>query len=172
MAWEFWHPERPFPEAFALIEDRDLWRWALPDSREVGLALAQEPFEFERWASLDVDALRTLGRCLMDFQANLIGRILSKTHWITLGGYRVPACNSSLFQSELGDELCQKHPDAPFAAVYYNKGETVAWSLRSIGEFDVSAVAASFGGGGHRNAAGFAAPADSPILGRQVLPLT
>ena len=172
MAWEFWHPDKPFPEVFALVEDRDLWRWALPDSREVGLALAQEPFEFERWASLDCAELKALGHCLMGFQASLINRTLSRAHWITLGGYRIPACNSCLFQREFGDELCLKFPEAPFAAVYYNKGESIAWSLRSIGEFDVSRVASSFGGGGHRNAAGFAAKANSPITSEAVLPTT
>jgi oligoribonuclease NrnB/cAMP/cGMP phosphodiesterase (DHH superfamily) len=172
MAWEFWHPNEPFPEVFALIEDRDLWRWALPDSREVGLALAQEPFEFERWAALNLEELRTMGHMLMGFQASLISRTLSKAHWIMLGGYRVPACNSCLFQSEVGDELCLKYPDAPFAAVYYNKGDSIAWSLRSIGEFDVSRVASSFGGGGHRNAAGFSSRADSGITSEAVLPTT
>ena len=172
MAWEYWHPDEPFPDAFALVEDRDLWRWALPDSREVGLALAQEPFEFERWSALNLDELRTMGHMLMGFQANLINRTLSKVHWITLGDYHVPACNSCLFQSELGDELCLKYPEAPFAAVYYNKGDAIAWSLRSIGEFDVSRVASSFGGGGHRNAAGFSAKADSGVTSRQVLPKT
>ena len=28
-------------------------------------------------------------------------------------------------------------------------------SLRSVGDYDVSAIAKTFGGGGHRNAAGF-----------------
>lgn len=31
----------------------------------------------------------------------------------------------------------------------------VKWSLRSNGEFDVSAIAKHHGGGGHKNAAGF-----------------
>lgn len=170
MAWEFWHPEKLLPEVFALVEDRDLWRWALPGSKEVGLALAQEPFEFERWSSLNLDELRLVGNMLMGFQASLIERILSKAHWITLGEYQVPACNSGLFQSEVGDELCLKFPEAPFAAVYYNKGGAIAWSLRSIGEFDVSRVASGFGGGGHRNAAGFSSPPDSPITSQQFLP--
>lgn len=172
MAWEFWHPEKPLPEVFALIEDRDLWRWAFPDSKDVGLAIAQEPFEFERWANLDAAELKALGHSLMGYQTNLIGRIMGKTHWIHLGGYYVPACNSGLFQSEIGDELCRKYPDAPFAAVYYNKGDTIAWSLRSIGEFDVSRVASGFGGGGHRNAAGFAARPDSGVTAQPVLPTT
>jgi nanoRNase/pAp phosphatase (c-di-AMP/oligoRNAs hydrolase) len=32
---------------------------------------------------------------------------------------------------------------------------TINWSLRSNEDFDVSAIAKEFGGGGHKNAAGF-----------------
>jgi nanoRNase/pAp phosphatase (c-di-AMP/oligoRNAs hydrolase) len=38
-----------------------------------------------------------------------------------------------------------------------DKGE-VNVSLRSIGDYDVSAIAKTFGGGGHRNAAGLKIP--------------
>jgi oligoribonuclease NrnB/cAMP/cGMP phosphodiesterase (DHH superfamily) len=170
MAWEFWHPGKPFPEAFAYVEDRDLWNWLLPESREVSLAMAQEPFDFARWSSIDCEEMKARGRSLLGFQNSLVERAVSKVHWIELGGYRVPACNSCLYQSEIGDELCLKFPEAPFAAVYFNKGGAIAWSLRSIGEFDVSQVATSFGGGGHRNAAGFAARLDSPVTSEPVLP--
>lgn len=168
MAWEYWHQGRPFPEAFAYVEDRDLWRWKLPESREVALALTQIPFDFEQWARLEVANLRLAGRSLLGFQLSLIERAVKKAHWIELAGHRVPASNSCLFQSEIGDELCRKFPEAAFAAVYYNKGDSLAWSLRSVGEFDVSQVASAFGGGGHRNAAGFASEvkaALSPLTG-------
>lgn len=165
MAWEYWHPDRPFPELFAYVEDRDLWNWALPDSREVALALTQIPFSFEQWTTMNVEDLKVAGRCLLGFQTSLIARAVSKAHWRDVAGYQVPVSNSCLFQSEIGDELCRKFPEAEFSGVYYDKGENVAWSLRSVGEFDVSEVAARFGGGGHRNASGFAAPssATSPV---------
>jgi nanoRNase/pAp phosphatase (c-di-AMP/oligoRNAs hydrolase) len=34
-------------------------------------------------------------------------------------------------------------------------------SLRSNGDYDVSAIAKAFGGGGHRNAAGFQVPVET-----------
>jgi nanoRNase/pAp phosphatase (c-di-AMP/oligoRNAs hydrolase) len=37
-------------------------------------------------------------------------------------------------------------------------GERVEVSIYSIGDFDISKVAAAYGGGGHRNAAGFSVP--------------
>lgn len=158
LAWEYWHPDRPLPELLAYVEDRDLWNWALPQSREVALAISQRMFDFETWDSYDVSALRNEGAVLLAYQVSLISRAVSKTYWTELAGYRIPVVNSLLFQSEIGDELCKRYPDAPFAAVYYQRENSEAWSLRSIGEFDVSEVAARFGGGGHRNAAGFSRP--------------
>ena len=46
-------------------------------------------------------------------------------------------------------------PDSPFAASFTVKEDTIMFSLRSIGDFDVSAIAKQHGGGGHKNAAGF-----------------
>lgn len=158
MAWEFWHPGQELPELLAYVEDRDLWNWSLPESREVALAISQSLFSFELWESFDVERLRSEGRVLLTYQESLIARALSKHHWTEIAGHRVPVVNSLLFQSELGDELCKRYPEAPFAGVYYQKQDQEAWSLRSIGEFDVSRIAATFGGGGHRNAAGFARP--------------
>lgn len=158
MAWEYWHPNVQLPELLAYVEDRDLWNWVLPESKEVTLAITQTIFSFESWEKFDVEQLKREGRTLLGYQESLIARALTKVHWVNLAGYDIPVVNSLLFQSELGDELCKKFPDAPFAAAYYQKGNQEAWSLRSIGEFDVSVVAAQFGGGGHRNAAGFARP--------------
>ena len=161
MAWEYWHPGEECPEFIAYVEDRDLWNWKLPESREVALALSQEPFDFGRWSRLSMKHLRSSGKALLGFQNRLVKRAVGKMHWTVLEEHRIPVVNSLIFQSEIGDELCKKYPEAPFSGVYYNKGEIEAWSLRSIGEFDVSEIAARFGGGGHRNASGFARPSQS-----------
>lgn len=156
LAWEYWHPTEPLPELLAYVEDRDLWRWALPESREVSLALQCYPQEFEVWGGLTVAELRGEGRAILSFQNQQITRAVSRAQMLPLGGFVVPIVNSCLFQSEIGEELCRLHPEAKFSAVYYvNQKGKEAWSLRSVGEFDVSEVARGFGGGGHRNAAGF-----------------
>lgn len=158
MAWEFWHPDKELPELLAYVEDRDLWNWALEESREVALAITQTIFGFQTWEDFSVAQLKSEGRTLLGYQQSLVARALTKAHWVELAGYNIPVVNSLLFQSEIGDELCKKFPQAPFAGVYYQRGTNEAWSLRSIGEFDVSEVAAKFGGGGHRNASGFSRP--------------
>lgn len=162
MAWEYWHPNEELPELLAYVEDRDLWNWALPESREVTLAVSQRVFDFQTWEKYEVSQLKVEGRVLLTYQQSLVSRAVSKTYWTELDGFQIPVVNSLLFQSEIGDELCKRHREAPFAGVYYQRGDSEAWSLRSIGDFDVSEVAARFGGGGHRNAAGFARPRTSP----------
>jgi hypothetical protein len=70
--------------------------------------------------------------------------------------------NAPVLQSEVGDVLCAAHPRRPFAAMFSvlapdrpGEPEGRVYSLRSRNGFDVSAVAKSMGGGGHRAAAGF-----------------
>ena len=49
------------------------------------------------------------------------------------------------------------------------QGKVVA-SLRSIGDYDVSAIARQFGGGGHRNAASFEVGMSDLVSWWSVLP--
>lgn len=64
------------------------------------------------------------------------------------------AVNASLHQSEVGQELANQ--SGTFGLVWYmDSGTRVRCSLRSNGDYDVSGIARAFGGGGHRNAAGF-----------------
>lgn len=169
MAWEFWHPDQPLPDLLAYVEDRDLWRWRLPRSREVSQALHSYPMrgpeDFPLWQQFQVEELKHEGQAILRYQQLLITRAASRVRWIELAGHKIPAVNSCLFQSEVCEELCRRYPEAPFSATWYVKDQRQAWSLRSVGEFDVSQVAAQFGGGGHRNAAGFARPdqLDSPL---------
>jgi oligoribonuclease NrnB/cAMP/cGMP phosphodiesterase (DHH superfamily) len=165
LAWEHYRPDQPLPRLLAYVEDADLWRWQLPHSREVSTALQVYPFEFPIWRDLDVDHLAAEGQAIIRYRDHLIERCVSRAYTSEIGGHRVPTVNSCLLQSEIGDVLCHRHPEALFAGVYYvNQKGVQAWSLRSRGDFDVSAVAESYGGGGHRNAAGFARSPQEFIL--------
>lgn len=64
------------------------------------------------------------------------------------------ALNAPIHQSEIGHELANQ--SSTYGLVWYmGVDNRVKCSLRSNGEYDVSAIAHAFGGGGHRNAAGF-----------------
>lgn len=72
-----------------------------------------------------------------------------------LPGWQGMAANApSFLASDLGHELANK--SGTFGLVWSMAGDgQVHCSLRSNGQYDVSAIAKAFGGGGHRNAAGF-----------------
>ena len=76
--------------------------------------------------------------------------------WLAVEGIAVNA--NVLFASELGHLLAER--SGSFGLIWQISGDGEAKvSLRSQGDFDVAAIAVRYGGGGHRNAAGFRLPA-------------
>jgi nanoRNase/pAp phosphatase (c-di-AMP/oligoRNAs hydrolase) len=72
--------------------------------------------------------------------------------WLTVRGIAVNA--NALFASELGNLLAEQ--SGTFGLIWQLSGDgEIKASLRSKADFDVAAIAARYGGGGHRNAAGF-----------------
>lgn len=72
--------------------------------------------------------------------------------WLSLGGIAINA--NALFASGLGHQLAEQ--SGTFGLIWQLSGDgEIKVSLRSKGEFDVASIAARYGGGGHRNAAGF-----------------
>lgn len=88
--------------------------------------------------------------------------------WLAIDGLAANA--NALFASELGNRLAEQ--SGSFGLVWQLAGDGEAKvSLRSLGEFDVAAIAIRYGGGGHRNAAGFRLPLAAfvgEILGQPV----
>ena len=156
LAWEYWHPNETLPELLAYIEDKDLWLWRLEQSREVSIALHSYPMEFELWNRLKVEYLKLEGVALLRLQEQIVDGAVSRARFEHLFGHRVPVVNATDFRSEIANRLCSLYPDSPFAAAYhYDKTGELCWSLRSVGDFDVAALARQAGGGGHKNASGF-----------------
>jgi hypothetical protein len=170
LTWEYFHPDEPAIELVEVVQDRDMWWCKWPEGREISAWLASLTKDFKTWdwahAALSCDAGRnaavTEGAAILRFQAAQVEMLARSARFITLGGHSVPVVNSPLLQSEIGERLCQLHPEAPFAAVFFLRvldnawlAEEMVFSLRSRNGFDVSEVARQFGGGGHQAAAGF-----------------
>src|SRR5690606_35880403 len=49
IAWDFFHPGVPRPALVNHVEDRDLWRFALPGTREIQAAVFSRPYTFAAW---------------------------------------------------------------------------------------------------------------------------
>jgi oligoribonuclease NrnB/cAMP/cGMP phosphodiesterase (DHH superfamily) len=164
LAWEHFRPGEPAPFLIEYIQDRDLWRFALPGSREVSAWLRSWPMNFEQWtifrnqmmSTRGLNVIFAEGGALLRFQAQMVSVMADQAVWQELGGHRVPVVNATVFFSEVGEELCRRHPVAPFAAYYMDRADgRRQWGLRARGDFDCSQVAKQYGGGGHPGASGF-----------------
>ena len=160
MAWQHFHPGTEIPPLFQYLQDRDLWRFDLPNSREVDPFIKSFPFDFEVWKKelfgRDPVEMAAEGRSIMRYQTNMVEFTCRQVSLRDVGGHVVPTVNATAFFSEVGEYLCKKFPEFEFGACFWidNQGQQI-WSLRSRSEFDVSQVAKKMGGGGHKNAAGF-----------------
>lgn len=158
LAWDFCFPGTEPLSLINHIEDRDLWRFALKGTREITAALRTYPQDFATWDRIDTHQIVTEGRAILRGLQKNVEDICRYAYLAEIGGHVVPMVNAPyIYASDVGQALLQKNPSAPFVASWF---ETAAGqrqiSLRSEDRrADVSVVAASFGGGGHRNAAGY-----------------
>lgn len=156
LAWERMYKYLPVPNILQYVQDRDLWRFALPNSEEVNLFIASLPQTFEAWDGFCLEDAEVGGKAIKAFRDSQIQRRVKAYEVREFAGHVVPVVNATDNISELGNELCKMFPEYPFSVSYCDRGDGKrSFSLRSIGDFDVSAIAKQFGGGGHRNAAGF-----------------
>jgi oligoribonuclease NrnB/cAMP/cGMP phosphodiesterase (DHH superfamily) len=161
LAWRHFHPGMPEPWQVSYAEDHDLWRFKLPLSKAVNAALAGMPMEsFELWEHdlPDTAAEAALqGAAVLAYIDRYVGEMAKQARSLPFAGHDVPIVNAPYINtSELVGHLAQS---APFAVGWFQRGDgKYQISLRSRGAegVDVSEIAKAHGGGGHRNAAGFA----------------
>lgn len=156
LAWE-WLYGRHYPSPWIVnyTEDRDLWKWALPDSKEVNAALRSFPLDFDVWDHFGHwKEFVSDGRAILRRESQIIEQHIRHAVRKEIGGVSVPVVNATVLFSEIAAELAKGEP---FGACYFDRFDGKRqWSLRSDAHgMDVSAVAKAYGGGGHRNAAGY-----------------
>jgi hypothetical protein len=158
IAWEYFHPKEPLPVFLSYIQDSDLRRAELRDSKEVNATIASYPFNFELWdlkiANRSLEELAAEGTAILCYIDRLVEKSCNNVVFGEVGGYDVPVVNASLLSPEVCNLLCKKYPEYPFVAAYSHLPEGKRWLLKSQGEFDVAKVAKKLGGGGQRNVAG------------------
>lgn len=160
MAWEFCHAGYDVPRLIEYVEDRDLWRFTLAETKAVSAALRTYPHDFDIWSGFlsDTSRLVTEGGVVLRGHEKNVASMIRNRYWREVGGHLVPVVNVPYhYASDCADAILKAEPAAPFAASYFDRADGKRqWSLRSRDDrLDVSEVAKAKGGGGHRNAAGF-----------------
>jgi len=160
LTWMHFFPNVEPPTLIKHIEDRDLWRFKLPGTREIQAAVFSYPYDFEVWdnlMSLHTGVLHQEGGAIERKHFKDIKELLPIiTRKMKIAGFVVDVANLPyIFSSDAGHDLAKREGNA-FGACYYDTPEGRIFSLRSIDtKEDVGAIAKQYGGGGHRNAAGF-----------------
>lgn len=160
LAWDYFHPDKPRPKLIDHIEDRDLWRFALPHTREIQAAVFSLPYEFDAWDKWfrtdDLSQLVTEGAAIERKHHKDVAELTKVvTRPMKIAGEVVPMANLPYtLTSDAGHLLCgDKYP---FAGCYWDTPEGRVFSLRSREDgFDVGEIAKQYGGGGHKHASGF-----------------
>lgn len=158
LAWNHFFPEQKPPVLLLHIEDRDLWRFALKNTREIQANLFSYPYDFKIWDNLmamEAEQLAADGAAIERKHNKDIKELLGvTTREMIIGGYRVPVAN--LPYTMVSDAAQELAKGAPFAACYWDTPSGRVFGLRSNADgIDVSEIAKQYGGGGHRNSAGF-----------------
>lgn len=163
LAWDFFHPGVTPPPALLHVEDRDLWRFAIPGTREVQANVFSYPYDFDVWDSLmagDPARLIAEGAAIERKHHKDIAELVKvTTRMFCIGGVVVPVANLPYtLTSDAGHLLAADHP---FAGCYWDTPAGRVFSLRSRDDgADVGKIAAQYGGGGHAHASGFTVPWD------------
>lgn len=159
LVWEYFHPGKEVPQLLLHIQDRDLWKFELPGTREIQACLFSYPYDFalwERWlVDGDMDSMRQDGVAIDRKHFKDIREFIDAAQYrMILDGHNVPVLNCPyIWSSDAGHIMCEGES---FAVCYWDTPKGRTFSLRSDKDgLDVSEIAKKYGGGGHQHAAGF-----------------
>ena len=173
LAWKYFHPETKVPRCIEYISDSDIWAHSLPDWKEIESYIyrnQEDHFTFSYFDELVVmlesedgyAKAKEIGSIFVSVLNHNVKMYAEMAELIEFEGHTIYAVNAPReVRSELGHVLALKTNS--FSLIFtYEKGK-LKCSLRSVDYFDVSKIAEKYGGGGHKNAAGFIIPTDFPI---------
>ena len=170
ITWDYFHPGIPRPLLLELVQDDDLFTYALADTRAVICYVSVRPYSFAFWDEmahvLDNHETRELflekARSYAEYFILLAELSVKKAHLVRFEGYDVYFAVAHPFKpmkSLVGNLLAAKR--GPFALVVGAHPNGFGVSIRGDGSIDVSEIAARYGSSGHKNSAGFLIPAGS-----------
>jgi len=157
------------------VQDRDLWKFELPDSREISAWLSIFPKDLETWLGVlehfcfsNAEGIIAEGKAILRNNDHLVNIVVAQA-WkgvsTTWTGEPVTAwvANSPILQSDVGHALTQRK-DTDCAVIWRRaKRGRYFYSVRSLSSvdgvegdtFDVAKMVEPLGGGGHKAASGF-----------------
>lgn len=161
LAWQYFYPNREMPMWVVLIGDRDKWAWKHGDQTawfNLGMQVQPHQPTDPIWSQLHSSPERVMAEAIRDGMVarqfrDQFCRDYAESYGFptTFEGHRCFALGLYTFGSEaFGEKM--RHYDICLSFVFDGKKHTVGLYSEKI---DVSGIAKSRGGGGHKGAAGF-----------------
>jgi hypothetical protein len=172
IAWDYFHPDASRPKLIDHVEDDDLFRFSIEDTREIMTYLEVQPFEFGVWDAfarkLDDpagrEAMLATARAFREHFEKLAAYSVEHAKLISFEGYEVYFAAThpiKSMKSLVGHLLARKK--GPFALVATAHPEGYGVSIRGDGGIDCTKIAQKYGGNGHPDASGFIVPTGLPM---------
>lgn len=168
LAWDHFHggPTRDRPMLIDYVEDRDLWKFQFPETKDISAYLFSFEYDFNTWNDFRIllddpssrKEVEMCGICINRKHNKDIKELLTMAaRTVNIKEYEVQVANLPYtMASDAANILAQQNPKLFGATYFQDKEGYYVFSLRSIeGGEDVSEIAKRFGGGGHKHAAGF-----------------
>lgn len=176
MAWQYFHPDLSAPELIKHIQDRDLWKFELADTKCVHAGLGLLKGNMNAWKNYAdprinekddygylpeayMPQLIASGKSILTYeQQQLDAAVPKKVKVINFYGYKAGIINSGYLVSETGTAIYEsKDLNVDIAIMYFIGTDNVVYlSFRSKkgSNVDVAEIARMFNGGGHATASG------------------
>ena len=169
LAWEYFFGDAPAPLTVTLTNDRDLWKFEYPQTKPFLCAVQYYGLrsDFELWDRLAneqglVGSWVNIGTIVQNYSAQQIKSSTSAPGVVSLvrwNGFKAGLYNTTVHISDSAEAVYDDErlgADLSMSYMFVEHG-CVVFSLRSSKSsgVDVSELAKQYGGGGHKNAAGF-----------------
>lgn len=160
ITWDYFHPHELRPSVVDYVEDRDLWRFALPESKAVSAYIRCQPYTLDSW-----DALAQIS--VGDMVAGGIGVVshidaycraaTNHAYWCEMGDRTFPIVNITYESCSEVASFMLDHFGTDMAGYFFERGDGKwQYGFRSRNGVTVHDHAKMFGGGGHEQASGCA----------------
>ena len=175
MAWNYFRDEEvPYPEVVKLVEDRDLWKFQYGTRSRELYAYMQLYVDFSESPENQIITVDLINKQMIEDEKTVLekGAVLSELHqkhcrnfalnqirvaipkWEPITVVPIITTNKS-FGSDTCAYICKEFHVGAAGYFFLEKAYTWNWGFRSVGNADVSKLCELYGGGGHKNAAGF-----------------
>jgi len=149
LAWKCYYPHKPIPLLVQYIQDRDLWTWLLPYSKEVCAGLSEvlvttaindktitsdehAARKIREWSQYILTEdwfpeAKTKGEIILSLQNRAVKNLYRDGATHTINGHQVRVCNSSMYISELGNFISETKNDDETLNREYKYDYAVLW---------------------------------------------